>query len=319
MIERSVDAIKALRPTLYYNVPVGFEAILGVLEAQPDFARDFFANLDFIFNGGAPLPAALRDRLEAVALAQAGRVPMMVAGWGSTETAPVSTLLYFQTPHANNLGAPLPGTEIKMVPSEGRYELRVKGPNVTPGYWKDAAATSAAFDDDGFYRIGDAGKFVDPQNPGAGILFDGRIAENFKLTSGTWVNVNALRLAIVTASESLISDAVVAGEGCRDIGLLIFPNEGACRLFLGDERCTDLGGAPAGDHSLVREKLVALLRAYNDQQQGSSTRIARFLIMSEPPSAADEEITDKGYINQRRILTRRAELVRHLYTDECLI
>jgi feruloyl-CoA synthase len=318
LVGRSVEAIRTWRPTLYYNVPVGFEAILPELECDDAFAADFFANLDFIFNGGAPLPAALRSRVEAVALRTAGRVPRIVAGWGSTETAPFSTVLYFDQPHANNLGAPMPGTQIKMVPCDERYELRVKGPNVMPGYWGDPAATGAAYDDERFYKIGDAGKFVDPADPAQGILFDGRVAENFKLTSGTWVNVGALRLAVVSVSEKLISDAVVTGEGRAEVGMLLFLNENACRSLIGKEACASLGNDWIGEHPQVRARIKELLSTYNAQQIGSSTRVVRFSIVKEPPSAAHDEITDKGYLNQRRVLSRRADLVEALYLDDAM-
>ncbi|HKR87134.1 MAG TPA: AMP-binding protein [Phenylobacterium sp.] len=312
-IGRSVEAIRRYRPTLYFNVPIGYEVLLPILERDADFAADFLGRLKFIFNAGAPMPASLRARLEAVSRAATGRRANVVGGWGATETAPFSTVLCFPTEHAANLGAPIPGTTIKLVPDGGRYELRVRGPNVTPGYWKDPAATAAAFDDEGFYRIGDAGKFADPNQPAAGIVFDGRVAENFKLASGTFVNVGALRLAVISASEKLVSDAVIAGEGRCELGLLLFTSETACRTFLGQAVCAELGGAPAGTHPAVIERLTTLLRAYNATATGSSTRIARFLVLDEPPSAAHDEITDKGYINQRRVLARRGVLVDQLF------
>ena len=312
LFDRSIAALKRWRPSLYYNVPAGFEMLLPVLEADPAFAHDFLRELDFVFNGGAPMPPALRERLEAVARSVRA-VPNIVAGWGSTETAPFSSVLYFEQPHANNLGVPIPGTAIKMVPTGDRYELRVKGPNVMPGYWRDDAATGAAFDDDGFYRIGDAAKFAEPGNPAAGMIFDGRVAENFKLASGTWVNVGALRLAVISAAEKLISDAVVTGEGRSDLGLLVFANEQACRLLLGPEACAVLGDRAAGNHPAVRERISELLDAYNCTQIGSSTKICRFVILVEPPSSAHDEISDKGYINQRRVLSRRGDIVEQLY------
>lgn len=314
LIGRTVDAIRRWRPTLFYNVPVGVQALLPVLESDEGFARDFFSRLNFVFNGGAPLPEALRARIEAISSASAGRIPMIVAGWGSTETAPFSTILYFDQPYASNLGAPMPGTAVKMMPIDGRYELRVKGPNVMTGYWHDPAATAEAFDDEGFYRIGDAGKFADPADPRKGILFDGRVAENFKLTSGTWVNVGALRLAVIEACEGLISDAVVAGEGRGDIRLLLFPNEAACRAFAGADACAALGTASASTLSAVQSRVDALIGEHNRKQMGSSTRIARHLMLGEQPNAARDEITEKGYLNQRRVLANRADVVEALYS-----
>ncbi len=309
MVEQTIAAIRQCRPTVYFNVPAGFEALLPTLENDEEFARDFLGNLDFIFSGGAPMPAAMRTRIETVGLRAVGRAPSIFGGWGSTETAPCSTIVNFETPHATNLGIPLPGTEIKMVPDGGRMELRVRGGNVMPGYWRQPEATAAAFDEEGFYRIGDAGRLADPGDPAAGILFDGRVAENFKLTSGTWVNVGALRLAVITAGETLISDAVVAGEGREEIGLLLFLNsESLCKRF----NTTTINQV---DPAEIREHVGKLLDRYNADQIGASTRIGRFLIMEDAPNALQDEITEKGYINQRKVLERRCALVEQLYCD----
>ncbi len=308
-IGRSIGAIKTWQPTIYYNVPAGFEALLQHLEHDPEFSATFFNRLDFIFNAGAPLPASLRMRLEAVSLATTGKMPNFVGGWGSTETAPFSSILYFDQPFARNLGVPAPGTTLKLIPTDDRYEIRVKGPNVMTGYWRDHSASAEAFDEEGYYRIGDAARFADPNAPAAGLLFEGRVAENFKLASGTWVNVGALRLAIISACEKLISDAVVAGEGRRDVGLLLFPNESACRNYLGEDCSETL----PSQHPSIRARIEKLIQTYNGAQMGSSTRVARFEILSEPPRLVDGEITDKGYLNQRCILSRRADLVTRLY------
>lgn len=313
-IELTVAALRRWSPTIYFNVPAGYEALLPALEADERFARHFFEDLDFLFNAAAPLPDVTRARLEAVAKSATGALPAIFGGWGSTETAPGATMLSFPTPHASNLGVPLPGTEIKMVPIDGRHELRVRGPNVTPGYWKQPEATAEAFDEEGFYRIGDAGRMVDPADPAAGILFDGRIAENFKLGSGTWINVAGVRLAAIAAGEGLIADAVVAGEGRAGIGLLVFPNQDACRALLAAEGL-EFDGGPVSLRR-VRDRLASLLCAHNDKQMGSSTRIGHLLILADPPRPEHDEITEKGYINQRAVLARRAASVDELYRDE---
>ena len=298
-IDQTIAAIRDLRPNVYFNVPSGYDALIQRLDGEHELAARFFGNLEFLFNAGAPMPASTRQRLEQLALKTAGSVPPVFGGWGSTETAPFSTVIYFPTAHAGNMGLPMPGTQIRFVPHGGRYELRVRGPNVMPAYWRQSDATAAAFDEDGFYRIGDAGKLVDPERPELGILFDGRIAENFKLSSGTWVNVGALRLTLVAACDGLVSDAVVAGEGHDDIGLLLFPDPAAVQK-LGTEG--------------IEGRLRELLRAYNVLQTGSSTRIARFSVQTEPPSAEDGEITDKRYINQRAVLARRTAIVEEMYS-----
>jgi feruloyl-CoA synthase len=315
MIQKSIAALREAPPTLYFNVPLGYELLLPFLEQDSDLAVRFLGNVDFLFSAGAPLPAPIRTRLEKVCRDALGRVPMIVGGWGSTETAPFSTVLSFDTAHSANLGIPIPGTTIKLVPDADRYELRVRGPNVTPGYWHDTAATTQAFDEEGFYRIGDAGKLADPLDPSAGILFDGRVSENFKLSSGTFVNVGALRVAAISAGGTLISDAVVAGENRAELGLLLFVNTDACRDLLGTETHAGLTHDAVVTHPKIIARIADGLRVYNAKESGSSKRFRRFLILREPPSAAHDEITDKGYINQRRILTRRAALVDALFSD----
>jgi feruloyl-CoA synthase len=315
MIKKSVAALRSAPPTVYFNVPLGYELLLPFLEQDSELAARFLGNVDFLFSAGAPMPASIRSRLEQVCRDTIGRVPMIVGGWGSTETAPFSTVLSFDTAHAGNLGIPIPGTTIKLVPDADRYELRVRGPNVTPGYWHDPAATAQAFDEEGFYRIGDAGKLADPLDPSAGILFDGRVSENFKLSSGTFVNVGALRVAAISAGGKMISDAVVAGENRAELGLLLFVNHEACRDLLGPETCAALTHDAIVDHPEVIAHIADRLRAHNANESGSSKRFRRFLILQEPPSAAHDEITDKGYINQRRVLTRRAALVDLLFSE----
>lgn len=294
-IERTVAALRAHRPTTYFNVPVGYDALLPYLETDHDLACGFLGRLDLLFNSGAAMPASTRERLGALALRVLGRALPLVGGWGSTETAPFSTVVYFYTDHAANLGVPLPGTTIKLVPWGDRMELRVRGPNVMPGYWRQPEATAPVFDEEGYYCIGDAGKLADPDRPEAGLLFDGRIAENFKLSTGTWVNVGALRLAVVAALSPLVADAVIAGEARDELAALLFID----------------ATSSIDPHPFI----AARLAAYNAAQKGSSTRISRFAVLSEPPSATHDEITEKGYINQRAVLRRRAAIVDALFAD----
>lgn len=309
LIARTVDALRELKPTLYFSVPSGYEALLPHLEADPVLASSFLGSVKFLFNAAAPMPASIRARLEELAMATLGRIPPIVGGWGSTETAPFSTVIYFSSKHASNLGVPLPGVEIKLVPHEGRTELRVRGPNVTPGYWRQPEATAAAFDDEGFYCIGDAGRFADADVPEQGILFDGRVAENFKLSSGTWVNVGALRLAVIAATRPLVSDAVITGEGRDELGLLLFCNEHGCRTELGE----------TADQERLIARLSEMLALYNLSNPASSLRIGRFAILDEAPSPEHGEITEKGYLNQRAILGRRSNAVEQLYDQGAVV
>lgn len=314
LIERTVAAIRAYRPTLYFNVPIGYELLLPFLEEDDALARGFFMGLDFVFNAGAALPSSTRGRIEALALRVTGRPANIVGGWGSTETAPFATVLNFATGEAANLGLPIPGTTIKMVPDSGRMELRIRGPNVTPGYWKAPELTALAFDEEGYYRIGDAGRFADPEDPSAGIVFDGRVTENFKLSTGTFVNVGALRLKAIAAGERLISDAVVVGEGRSELGLIVFANDTACRDLLGEDACHSWEDAVA-HHPRIIQRLAELLRDYNTTAGGSSMRIARFIVADGPPDPHLEEITDKGYLNQRRIIANRVHLIERLFDE----
>ena len=210
------------------------------------------------------------------------------------------------------IGLPAPGTAIKMVPNGAKMELRIKGPNITPGYWRAETVTRDAFDEDGFYKIGDAGRLADDANPAAGIVFDGRVAEDFKLTSGTWVHVGQLRLQAIASAAPVIQDAVVTGHDLDVAGLLAFASPAGCKAL-----CPDLpADTPLKDlirQPAVRQRLIAGLNRHNDEFPANSTRIARVLLMAEPPNIDKGEITDKGYINQRAVLESRAGVVEELY------
>lgn len=294
-VDTTWQAIKELQPTVYFNVPVGYAMLTEKMAADPAGAAEFFGSVEFLFNAGAALPASVREGLENIAQENAGRTPPIIGAWGATETAPFSTALYFPVNHPANLGLPIPGTEVKMVPSGGVTELRVRGPNVFSHYLGDEQSSADAFDEEGFYRIGDAAYLVDEKDPAQGIVFDGRVAENFKLSSGTWVNVGPLRLALVSACTPHVRDIVILGEGRREISLLLFD--------------------PAGsEQGAGRDAAVAAaLAAHNAQQLGSSTRVARFAWAETPPQPG-QEITDKGYINQRAVIRNRADEVERACT-----
>jgi feruloyl-CoA synthase len=314
LIERTVANLTEIAPTLYFNVPRGYEMLLPHLERDERLRRNFFSRLDLIFYAAAALPQNLWERLEAVALAARGVRVRMVSAWGSTETSPLMTSVHYEIERAGVIGLPVPGTELKMIPNGGKMELRVKGPNVTPGYFKRDDLTKGAFDDEGFYRIGDAGRFAVPDEPVHGLEFDGRIAEDFKLTSGTWVSVGALRVKAITAGAPVIQDCVPTGHDRSEIGLLVFPSLAGCRSLcpeLGpDATLSELIARPA-----VRACIAQGLERLAEQGTGSSTYPARALLLAEPPSGDANEITDKGYINQRAVLVKRAALVELLYAE----
>lgn len=306
LIGRTVENLRLASPNLYFNVPAGFAALLPALEQDADLRDYFFRDLKAIFYAAAALPQDLWDRLERVADLSGHPRPLMLSAWGSTETAPLATLVHFSIPRAGNIGLPVPGCELKFQPSGAKYELRLRGPNITPGYHDRPDLTAAAFDEEGFYRMGDAGLLADPDDPSAGVLFDGRVAEDFKLTTGTWVSVGALRVGTVGACSPLVQDVVVTGHDTDRIGLLIWPAMAAV-AGLDPEAGDDPEAlcASAKVNAAIAEKLAA----WNAANPASSTRIARFVLMAAPPSIDANEITDKGYVNQRATLERRAELV----------
>jgi feruloyl-CoA synthase len=312
LVERTVANLREVSPTLYLNVPRGYAMLLDFLERDGDLARNFFRALDLLFYAGAALPQSLWERLEALSRKTLGRTLPMLSAWGATETAPMATVVHYPIERAGNIGLPAPGCEIKLVPCGDKTEIRVRGPNVTPGYWKRPDLTLAAFDADGFYCPGDAVRLADPRHPVCGIVFDGRLGENFKLGSGTWVAVGALRIAVITAAAPVVEDAVVTGHDRDELGLLVFPSLAGCRAL-----CPHLP-ADAPVEALVREPavrdaLAAGLARYNASAGGSSHKIVRALLLDRPPSIDRSELTDKGYINQRAVLTNRAALVERLH------
>ena len=316
LIERTVANLREVSPTVYYNVPRGFDMLLHYLEEDAALRRSFFRRLKLICYAGAALPASLWQRLERLSLAERGERVRMTAGWGATETAPGVTLVHFALDRSGNIGLPEPGCELKMVPIAGydgnKFELRVRGPNVTPGYWKRPDLTRAAFDEEGFYCIGDAGRFTDPADPAKGIEFGGRVTEEFKLASGTWVQVGALRIKAIAALAPVAQDIVVCGHDRDEVGFLVFPGAAGCRS-LAPELPPDAPLQALLAHPAVRARLAEGMAQLRRDGGGTSTYATRALFLEEPPQIDAGEITDKGYINQRAVLERRAKLVERLY------
>ena len=314
LVEKTIANLKEISPTIYFNVPRGYDMLLPHLERDAELRANFFRRLDFLCFAGAALPSHLWGRLDAVAVAARGERVLIVSAWGATETAPGVTAVYFETDRPATIGLPQPGTELKLVPNGDKLEMRVRGVNVMPGYWKREDLTRAAFDEDGFYCIGDAGRLTDPDDPSKGIEFDGRIAEDFKLTSGTWVHVGGLRVKAIAAGAPVIQDVVVTAPNRPEIGLLVFPNEAACRQLCADLP-SDTPLATLITDPRVRARVAGALETLAADATGSTNRATRALILAEPASIDANEITDKGYINQRAVLTRRAALVDRLYAE----
>ena len=309
LISETVRNLSEVSPTIYFNVPAGYAALLPFLEGDEALARSFFAKLRLIFYAGAALPQDLWERLEAVALRTTGERVPMTSSWGTTETSPLSTAAHFMIERAGPIGVPVPGVELKLVPTGDKLEVRVRGPNVTPGYWKRPDLTRAAFDAEGFYQPGDAVCFADPAEPANGIVFDGRLAEDFKLTTGTWVAVGVLRVGVLAAASPALQDAVIAGENRAAIGMLAWLNAAGCGKLAG----CDAPLAELARHPAVREHVAGAIRQWNAGHPGSSERIARVLLLPDMPSIDANEITDKGYINQRLALARRKADVERLF------
>lgn len=304
---RMLENLAMTPGTLALNVPIGFSLLLDAFRKDSSLKQKFFADLDLMFYAGASLPPEVWDGLEKMATDVRGYVPMMVSSWGMTETAPASIMVHEDMGRAGVIGVPLPDVQVKLLPLEDeRYELRVSGPNVMPGYFNDAVKTRESFDEEGFLITGDAVKLRDLADPNAGLIFHGRTSEDFKLMSGTWVRAANLRLSVLGLLAGLVQDVVITGQDKPDIGLMIFPLPEA------------LQGA-SQDLILHAPKLsadIAQRLGEAAKTSGSSMRIARAVLLAEPPSVKDAEITPKGSLNPRKILSRRAELFERLYSND---
>ena len=312
-IEATVRNLRDISPSWYFNVPKGYAALVPYLQQDEELCRSFFKNLKLLWYAGAGMAQHVWDALDELSVRTTGERIMVLTGLGSTETAPFA-LGANQTMHgAGNIGIPARGCELKLVPAEGKWEARVRGPHITPGYWRQPDLTQKAFDEEGFYKLGDALRFVDETDVNRGFLFDGRIAEDFKLNTGTWVLVGPLRAAFIDHCAPYVQDVVIAGIDQDYIGALIFPDMDACRALTGDSA---LSLADAAAHPDVRAHFAALLQNFAKKSTGSSTRIARAILLEQGPSIDKSEMTDKGSINQRAVLGNRAHLVDMLYASE---
>ncbi len=309
-IETTVQNLREVATNWYFTVPKGYEALLPYFRADDALRKTFFSRLKVLWFAGAALSQSVFDEMQELAFATCGERIMFLTGLGSTESAPMAIARMWQSKDSTNMGVPVPGVELKLTPSGGKLEARLRGPNIMPGYWRQRDLTAQAFDEEGFYQLGDALKFEDPADPKAGLLFDGRIAEDFKLATGTWVNVGPLRARLLAHLEPYARDVVIAGGDRNEIGVLVFPNLDACRR-LAASAAADV----TGDVRVLAE-LRARLDAFAKLSTGSSNRVGRAILLGEPPSLDAGEMTDKGSINQRAVLTRRADLVAELYAPQ---
>jgi feruloyl-CoA synthase len=309
LFERTVDALREVPPTVYYNVPAGYALLAPRLEDDRELAATFFSRLRFMFYAAAALPETLWERMRAIADDVADHHVPLTASWGTTETAPGATTAHFASARCGCIGVPLPGVTLKLVREGDTREIRLTGPNITPGYHGDPEATAAAFDEEGFYRTGDAARLVDEDDPSQGLMFDGRLAEDFKLATGTWVTVGKLRTALVSVT-GVLTDAVIAGHDREYVAAAVWVNQADARRACGADEELAL------DDPRLRRHLADGLARLN-HGAGSASRIERLLVLDEPPSIDAGEITDKGYVNQRAVLERRVDAIARLYAEPC--
>ncbi len=306
LARHTIDNLRMVSPTIAFNVPVGFAVLRDAMRADDDLKRRYFQNLDMLFYAGASLPQDIWADLESMAHEVRGDMPLFNSSWGLTETAPAALLQYEFTDQSGIIGVPLPEVTIKLVPADddNRFEVRVKGDTITPGYLHDPEKTAEAFDDEGYFMTGDAMRFVDPADMTKGLKFDGRIAEEFKLNTGTWVRAAGLRLEVLGKLKGLAADVILTGADRAEVGVLIVP---APALTQG---ATDSDGA-----LIVAQAADIAARLKPAPTEGSAHAIRRAMVLAEPPSMAEGEITAKGNLNFRKLLQHRAALVARLYDD----
>ena len=319
LIGETLRNLREIAPTIYFNVPKGFEEIANALETDAVLRKTLFSRVRMFFFSGAGLSQPVWDKLDRLAEQECGERIRMLTGLGMTETAPFAICANAWDVKSGHIGLPAPGLELKLVPVGDKQEVRYRGPNVTPGYWRAPEQTAECFDAEGFYCSGDAATPMDAAQPERGFMFDGRIGEDFKLSTGTFVSVGPLRAGIIAAGDPLVQDVVVAGINRSEVGILIFLRLDACRDFTGLP-----ANAPAHivlGHEHLRAFLQRLVDTLHSRGTGSATRVARALVLAEPPSIDRGEITDKGSINQRAVLTHRdADVVRmYIGTDRDVI
>ncbi|MBX3604307.1 MAG: feruloyl-CoA synthase [Piscinibacter sp.] len=311
LIGETLRNLREIAPTVYFNVPKGFEEIANAMEDDRQLRDTLFSRVSMFFFAGAGLSQPVWDKLDRLAEASCGERIRMLTGLGMTETAPFAMCANAEEVKSGHIGLPAPGMELKLVPSGDKTEVRYRGPNVTPGFWRAPEQTAESFDAEGFYCSGDAVKPIDAANPGRGFLFDGRTAEDFKLSTGTFVSVGPLRAKVIAAGDPCVQDVVIAGLNRDEIGLLLFPRLDACRAF------ANLPSSAATLDVLAAEPVRTFFQRLVDglwaSGTGSATRVARAVVLADPPSIDRGEVTDKGSINQRAVLTHRDALVEHLY------
>jgi feruloyl-CoA synthase len=312
--DETVGNLREIAPTAYFNVPRAYEMLVDRLRNDSILCRTFFSRVNFLFFAAAGLSQNTWNDLQDIAFKACGEEILIVSGLGATESAPFALCTGAEGAHSGCVGLPVPGVELKLVPVEGQLEVRLRGPSITPGFWHRPDLDSTAFDEENYYRLGDAVKFKDPTNPSSGFLFDGRLNEDFKLSSGTWVRVGTLRAHILTHFGHLLADVVIAGPNRQFVAALFFPALGACRKL-----CMDLPDTASIAEILsraeVRRAFQERLDCFAAENAGTSTFVTRAILVETPLSIEAQELTDKGSTNQKAVLKNRAGLVEDLYSE----
>jgi feruloyl-CoA synthase len=312
-MKETIRNLREVGPTWYFNVPSGYEMLVNAMETDDTLRESFFSRLELMMYAAAAMGQHTWDRLNEMAVQTTGHRIFLGTGLGATETAPFALMCMEEQEVAGNVGIPAAGVVLKLIPHGGKLEARIKGPNVTPGYWRNEKLTSEAFDEEGFYKLGDALRFAVPGDASEGFFFDGRITENFKLRTGTWVGVGALRAKLVDQFKGYVRDAVLVGENRDELGAILIPFYPKLRELIGG--AGSLSNLEVLAHDKVRAKLEELLDAHVAQSTGSATRVMRAIFLSDELSFDAGEITDKGSINQRAVLRNREELAESLYNN----
>ncbi|WP_460470766.1 feruloyl-CoA synthase [Emticicia fontis] len=310
-IETTIQNLREIAPTAYFNVPKGFEMLIPYLEKEPDLRQNFFKNLNMLFYAGASLAQPVWNRLEELAIETIGERIPIITGLGCTESGPSAMFANWGGAFSGLLGVPVAGMDVKIVPDGDKLEARYKAPNVMKGYWRNEEATLKAFDEEGYYKTGDAVKFLDENYPDKGLVFDGRIAEDFKLSTGTWVNVGVLKAKLISAGSPIVQDVVLAGLDKEYVSAILFLNAEACRKYA--DLSAEMHNREVFQHEIVSDYLSKFLSRFNQSATGSANRVEKIVIALDPPSIDLGEITDKGSLNQRIVLKHRAHLVEQLY------
>ena len=310
----TIKNLGEIAPTIYFNVPKGYELLVKALKQKPDVSKNFFSKLQVLYYAGAGLAQHVWDDLAELSIKYTGKRVPLLTGLGSTETAPAALFARIEEAASGVVGVPAPGVELKLIPNQGKLEARIKGVSITPGYWRDDEKTAAAYDEEGFYCLGDALKFIDQDKPSRGFIFDGRVSDDFKLDTGTWVSAGTLKASMIHHFAPYIQDVVIVGRDRGFISALVFPDLEHCKYVIG-KGAVDLNQSQIVDNDNVRQVFNERLRSMAEQSTGSSTRIKSLVLQGCPADIDAHEMTDKGSLNSNAVVNNRSDMIDDIYSE----